>query len=209
MLQVLHPQHLWRSRRPHCSLVPRQCPVLQSVHRRLSPPNGNRHAHAPPRPSLPTHPFLDLLIQYHQRIHADCQDSKTGHKFSNTTGTRTEGTAPEQRVLPPAQLKLVPPPRRPGICHSQQIANLQPQHQLAQTATATGPYAHHISNLVTVLPTTGKQGSLKKLLQGSDTKIWTKGLANAWDRLLLHGPGLDRPPDERITGTGTIFFTKK
>ncbi len=112
-------------------------------------------------------------------------------------------------MLPPAQLKLVPPPRRPGICHSQRIANLQPQHQLAQTATATGPYAHHISNLVTVLPTTGKQGSLKKLLQGSDTKIWTKGLGNEWSRLLLHGLGLDRPPDERITGTGTIFFIKK
>jgi hypothetical protein len=39
--------------------------------------------------------------------------------------------APEKRVLPPAPLKLVPPPHRPGIRHSQRIANIQPQHQLA------------------------------------------------------------------------------
>jgi hypothetical protein len=45
----------------------------------------------------------------------------------------------EQRVLQTAPLKLVSPPRRPGTCHSQQIANLQPKSHLAQAATPTGP----------------------------------------------------------------------
>jgi hypothetical protein len=138
--------------------------------------------------------------------------------------------APEQRVLQPASPPHVPPKptvapaspttvptrrptppsqRRPGTRYSRRLAQRQPSRQLAHAATTTNIYAHHIANLVTVPPTAGKQGSLKKLLQGADSPIWTKSLATEWGRLLPHGLGLTRPPLERVTGTGTIFFIKK
>jgi len=79
---------------------------------------------------------------------------------------------------------------------------------LAQTAIATR-YAHHIAALATTPPTAGKQGSLKKLLLGYDAKTWTRGLANEWGRILPFGIGRNRPAQERIQGTGTVFFIKK
>ena len=83
------------------------------------------------------------------------------------------------------------------------------QHQpLAQSAT-NERYAHHIAALATAPPTTGKQGSLTKLLLGPEAATWERSLANEWGRLLAHGLGISRPADEQVKGTGTVFFIKK
>jgi hypothetical protein len=79
---------------------------------------------------------------------------------------------------------------------------------VAQSATCDR-YAHHIAALATTPPVAGKQASIKKLLAGPDAKIWERGLANEWGRLLPHGIGTNRPITDRIAGTGTIFFIQK
>jgi hypothetical protein len=76
---------------------------------------------------------------------------------------------------------------------------------LAQTAT-NNKYAHHVAALATTPPTAGKQGSLKKLLNGPSAPTWLHGLANEWGRLLPNGIGKNRPISERVKGTGTLFF---
>jgi hypothetical protein len=78
----------------------------------------------------------------------------------------------------------------------------------AKSSTSTD-YAHHIAGLANAPPSSGKQGSLKKLLRGEEAATWTKGLANEWGRLLPHGIGAKRPESERIKGTGTLFFITK
>ena len=49
----------------------------------------------------------------------------------------------------------------------------------------------------------------KTLLKGPDADIWARSTATEWGRLLEHKTGLDRPPKERIKGTGTLFFVEK
>jgi hypothetical protein len=64
--------------------------------------------------------------------------------------------------------------------------------------------------MVTPMDTTkGNQGSIKKLLKGPDGVIWDRGQANEWGRLLEHGVGLNRPHNERIEGSKTLFFVRK
>ena len=85
--------------------------------------------------------------------------------------------------------------------HSHTSTNYQP---LAQCAT-NERYAHYIAALATAPPTAGKQGSLTKLLRGSDATIWERSLANEWGRLLAHGLGISRPTSEQVKGTGTVL----
>jgi hypothetical protein len=122
---------------------------------------------------------------------------------------------PEQRVLaqPPSPLASPHPPitpdvhptptktplsTRPPIPRRQSRRTIRPPSRyphgpLAQTATVN-PYARHIAALATTPPTSGKQGSIRKLLHGPDSKVWERGLANEWGRLLSHGIGTTRPP---------------
>jgi hypothetical protein len=104
-----------------------------------------------------------------------------------------------------------PPSRRsPRFPHrrSSRLTGRYASGPLAQAATSER-YAHHIAALITTPPTAGKQGSIKKLLHGPEAPIWERGLANEWGRLLEHGLGRNRPPSEKITGTGTLFFIHK
>jgi hypothetical protein len=110
--------------------------------------------------------------------------------------------APELRVLEPA----TPIPSTSNFRPTQR--NQPKSSPLAQTATRVC-YAQHIAALATAPPPSGKQGSLKKLLRGTDAKIWERSLANEWGRLLPHGIGENRPPAAQITGTGTLFFVEK
>jgi hypothetical protein len=70
-------------------------------------------------------------------------------------------------------------------------------------------YEHHMAALSSPSPLAGKQGSLKKCLQSNDANKWNRGLCNEWGRVLQHGIGRNRPPNERIQGTGTVFFIQK
>jgi len=80
---------------------------------------------------------------------------------------------------------------------------------LAQTAITT-MYSHHIAALTTEpITPSGKQASLKTLLKGPDADRWNKGNANEFGRLLEHGIGKNRPANERIKGTGTLFPIRK
>jgi hypothetical protein len=72
-----------------------------------------------------------------------------------------------------------------------------PHAQSAQT-TSEHPYQHHIAALVTAPVAAGKQASLKTLRKGPDKLVWERGLANEWGRLLPHGIGKNRPPQEQI-----------
>jgi hypothetical protein len=67
-------------------------------------------------------------------------------------------------------------------------------------------YSHHIAALANSIPAEkGKLASLKKLLKGEDATTWTRSTANEFGRLLPNGVGIARPPNERISGTGTMF----
>jgi hypothetical protein len=119
-------------------------------------------------------------------------------------------TASELRVQAPTMPKPPPPTmirKTLGVKKAQPSSPLAYQ-QLAQGATHA-KYAHHIAALATSPPVAGKQGSLTKLLLGSDGKIWERSTANEWGRLLAHGIGKDRPQAEQIAGTGTLFFVNK
>ena len=78
--------------------------------------------------------------------------------------------------------------------------------QLAQHAEQ---YAHHIKALATLVVEKGKEGSIQKLLKGPEAKTWDRGRANEWGRLLPHGVGVYRPDENKIKGTGMVFFIKK
>jgi hypothetical protein len=121
---------------------------------------------------------------------------------------------PEQRALaqPPPLLafplpdppkvhpvpKKQPLPNRPPIPPRQSRRTIRPPScsshgPLAQAATVN-PYARHVAALVTTPPTSGKQGSIRKLLHGPNSKVWERGLANEWGRLLPQGIGTTCPP---------------
>ncbi len=89
---------------------------------------------------------------------------------------------------------------------------------MAQAATqANQGYEHHIAALTTAESSntpyfqtgSGKQGSLRKMVNGSEKIIWTRSLSNELGRLLPNGVGKNRPKAERIKGTGTIFPIRK
>ena len=79
----------------------------------------------------------------------------------------------------------------------------QATQYLAQAAISN-QYAHHIAAL-SAAPIAGKQESLQKLLKGPEKERWNRGNANEFGRLLPHGIGKNRPDNEKIKGTGTIF----
>jgi hypothetical protein len=74
---------------------------------------------------------------------------------------------------------------------------------------ASHKYEHHIAALATPSPNAGNQGSLKKCLRSPDAAKWTRSLSNEWGQALPHGIGRNRPPKERIKGTGTVSSIKK
>jgi hypothetical protein len=158
--------------------------IAKILKRQTAPPRP-----APPPPPVPAPPAAE------QRVLAPA-----------TTTTKPASIrkllppVPEQRVLAPAanttkQTSSSPPAK-------------QQEQPVAQTATSE-PYAHHIAALATTPPTSGKQGSITKLLKGNEGTIWKRSYANEWGRLLPHGIGQKRPPAERIEGTGTFDFIKK
>jgi hypothetical protein len=139
-----------------------------------------------------------------QRVHIQHQffqsRSNSNHPFQPRKKTRQQPARPTARF--------------PLSCLGQRNTSYQHRHTstshhpLAQCATHER-YAHHIAALATAPPTAGKQGSLTKLLRGSNATIWERSLANEWGRLLAHGLGISRPASEQVKGTGTVFFIEK
>jgi hypothetical protein len=123
-----------------------------------------------------------------------------------------------QRPSHPATKKDTPAPRLAARFPLSRLGQRHTSYQHSHTSTSHHPlaqcathdqYAHHIAALATAPPTAGKQGSLTKLLRGSDATIWERSLANECGRLLAHGLGISRPASEQVKGTGTVFFIEK
>jgi hypothetical protein len=125
---------------------------------------------------------------------------------ASPTITATPRTTAKKKA-PPIRFPTCRGPPRPG-----QRSTARPQRHttgpMAQAAIDIR-YAHHIAALALAPPTAGKQGSLTKLLLGSEAQTWERSLTNEWGRLLEHGIGTNRPLAEQITGTGTLFFVEK
>jgi hypothetical protein len=124
-----------------------------------------------------------------------------------------------------AYAKQYRPMRERFLQHCYKTRSAPPNY--AQRAQFTAHKAHFIhsldkvkrklaANLVStqnktnaISPTSGKQGSIKKLIDKWKNKTWTRSLSNEFGRLLSKGIGASRPPKERVKGTGTIFFINK
>ena len=95
--QMLHPQHLQCPRRLNRRLVSTQRSVSQSHRRRILMPNRRQHAHTHPGQNDPPHPFLDLRLQHHKRIHPNRPNLETSDRAPRTSSAspcaRTEGAA--------------------------------------------------------------------------------------------------------------------
>ena len=72
-------------------------------------------------------------------------------------------------------------------------------------AQAISPPTH--ANSV-IHATTGQAMNYRFLLEGPDSKLWTRSMANDLGRL-AQGVGASRPATERVAGTNTIFFIPK
>ena len=102
------------------------------------------------------------------------------------------------------------PPLSSHHTHSHNTQFGTATHHLTQT-TIADMYSHQIATLTTEpITPSGKQAYLKTLLKGPDAEGRNKGNANEFGRLLKHGiRNKNRPANERIKGTGTIFPIRK
>ena len=117
-------------------------------------------------------------------------------------------TTRSKRKPTPAKHQPTPTPFRPPLSVQRHRHRYQTRqsHQLAQLALPQDePYIHHIANLQHTPVEKGRAGSIRTLLKGPNNATWTRSLANEFGRLLPHGVGKNRPVNERIQGTGTIF----
>jgi hypothetical protein len=158
---------------------------------------------------IPPAPFPLIL---NQRVPMDTPPVQEQRVLAQPPSSLASPHSPITPEVRPTPTKT-PLSTRPPIPRRQSRRTIRPPSQsphgpLAQTATVN-PYARYIAALTTTPPTSGKQGSIKKLLHGPDSKVWERGLANEWGRLLSHGIGTTRPPSDQIKGTGNIFFITK
>ena len=188
------------------------------------PPAVEPRVLIPPTPT-PTEEPRVLLPPAPQAIHQPVQQTQS----PNAAEPRVI-TSPNPRASPlmtPStpprksrqQIPTVTPPRAPTIRRAAHIPvprrlNTNSRYgaaidHIAAEATIPKNYSHHIAALAAAPPASGKQPTLTTLLKGPEADIWTRSTANEWGRLLEHGTGLDRPPEERIKGTGTLFFVAK
>jgi hypothetical protein len=105
-----------------------------------------------------------------------------------TPSSSSPATDPDDSVSPPAE--------RLHVRRSQRLHNSGPHIN----------YPNSAANAV-IHETTGTSMNYRLLIEGPDKKLWLHSMANDLGRL-AQGVGKNRPADQRVTGTNTIFFIK-
>ena len=165
------------------------------------------------RPLLPPTPPLDDLYPIPSTPVPRVMPSPPLHIPTASPPKATPFLAPPPRVVFPKVPPVHPAPPPASRRYPTRIRKPTSRYGFACAAIADQDfkikYKKHIAlmatDLLSPVEKTTKLPTLAKLLKGPDKDIWMRGTANEFGRLLPHGIGKSRPPQDKIESTGTIF----